>query len=277
MTAALLGLAVGLLLALTGAGGSIVAVPALVLVLHLPMAQAGPMGLVAVALSAGLGAALALKQGLLRYKAAALMAGVGALASPLGLWVAHRTPEQPLALLFSAVLAWVGWHTWRKARAAREPAQDTAAQAAQAAQAAEVPRRNTPCQYNPATGRLRWNPRCAARLASAGAGAGFLSGLLGVGGGFVIVPALLAITDLPMAAVTATSVGVIAIISTSGVASAAWAGAIPWSAALPFAAGAMVGMLGGRALAARWSGPRLQQGFGAFAMLSALALALRSA
>ncbi|MBE7941554.1 MULTISPECIES: sulfite exporter TauE/SafE family protein [Ramlibacter] len=270
MTAAFLGLAVGLLLALTGAGGSIVAVPALVMVLGLPMAQAGPMGLVAVALSAGLGAALALRQGQLRYKAATLMALSGALVSPAGLWVAHRTPEQPLALLFSAVLAWVGWRTWRKARAALAPA------AAAPEQAAPV-RASAPCRYDATTGRLRWNSRCALRLAGAGAGAGFLSGLLGVGGGFVIVPALLLITDLPMAAVTATSVGVIAIISASGVASAAWAGSIPWSAALPFAAGAMAGMLGGRLLASRWSGPRLQQGFGVFAMLSALALALRSA
>ena len=72
-----LGSVVGLILALTGAGGAIVAVPLLIFGLHLSVQQAAPIALLAVGLSAGLGAVLGLREGKVRYKAAALMAACG--------------------------------------------------------------------------------------------------------------------------------------------------------------------------------------------------------
>ena len=73
----LLGLTVGVILALTGAGGGILAVPLLVFGAGLSMAEAGPIGLLAVGLAATLGAVMGLKNGTVRYKAALLIATAG--------------------------------------------------------------------------------------------------------------------------------------------------------------------------------------------------------
>ena len=71
---ALLGLLVGVILALTGAGGGILAVPALVFGTGIGVAQAGPIGLLAVGIAASLGAILGLRAGQVRYRAALLIA-----------------------------------------------------------------------------------------------------------------------------------------------------------------------------------------------------------
>lgn len=260
---AVLGLGVGAVLALTGAGGAIIAVPLLVFGLHLGLAQAAPIGLLAVALSAGLGAWLGWRRGQLRYKAAAFMAVSGLLLTPAGLWLAQRLPNAPLTALFAVVLALVAVRMLRQARAALHGE-------------AVDPRAAPPCLLDEGTGRLRWTPRCAARLAMAGAVAGFLSGLLGVGGGFVLVPTLLAVSNLSMQAITATSMGVLALVSSGAVAQAAVSGQVPWALALPFAGGALVGLLAGRQFAARLAGPRLQQGFAWMALVIAVALMVRA-
>jgi uncharacterized membrane protein YfcA len=260
----LLGLAVGLVLALTGAGGAIIAAPLLVFGLGLKLAQAAPVALLAVTIAAGTGAILGFLTGELRYKAAGLMALAGLAASPVGLWLAQRTPDRPLLVLFAAVLAGVAART--ALQASRELSGRQSSRPA-------LP----PCRIDPAIGRLHWNTRCAWVLAWVGALAGLLSGLLGVGGGFVMVPALLMATDLPTRAVMATSMGVIALVSAGGVASAAIAGWIDVSTAWPFALGALIGMLSGRAWSRRLSGPRLQQGFAALSGLVAVALVWRAA
>lgn len=99
-----LGVIIGAVLALTGAGGGILAVPLLVFGLGLTIVEAAPVGLLAVGLAAGVGAVLGLRQGIVRYRAAGYIAGIGVLMAPIGLWLAHRLPNTPLALIFSAVL-----------------------------------------------------------------------------------------------------------------------------------------------------------------------------
>lgn len=259
-----LGLLVGLVLALTGAGGAIVAVPLLVFGLHLSLAQAGPVGLLAVMLAATLGAVLGWRARVLRYKAAGLMAAAGALTSPLGLWLAHRIPNRPLTTLFAVVLAVVAW------RMLAQASRDLRGEAVVAA-------KSPPCRLNRMLGKLQWNAACARALLLAGATAGFLSGLLGVGGGFIVVPTLLAVSDLPMKAVIATSMGVLALVSAVGVFNAGLAGYMPWGLAWPFAAGALAGLLGGRLFAARLAGPRLQQGFALLSLGIAFSLLVKVA
>ncbi len=262
LASAALGSAVGLILALTGAGGAIVAVPLLIFGLHLSVSQAAPVALLAVGLSAGLGAALGLREGKVRYKAAALMALCGVLLSPLGVWAAQRVPNTPLTLLFAVVLAYVAIRMFRQARATT-PAVPSPPPAA------------PPCNLDAVRGRLIWTLPCARTLASWGAAAGFLSGLLGVGGGFVIVPALRRATDLPMQTIVATSLAVIALVSAGGVVASAIGGHVDWQIAVPFGAGALAGMLAGRGFARHLAGPALQQGFAGFAAIVAIGLAVR--
>ncbi len=81
-----LGVLIGVILALTGAGGGILAVPLLVFVLGLSMVQAAPIGLLAVGLAAAVGALLGLRQGIVRYRAAGFIAGIGILLTPVSRW-----------------------------------------------------------------------------------------------------------------------------------------------------------------------------------------------
>jgi hypothetical protein len=90
---------------------------------------------------------------------------------------------------------------------------------------------------------------------------GVLSGLLGIGGGFVIVPSLTRYTNMAVRSIFATSFAVIALVWIGGVSAATWQGTIAWHIALPFALGAIFALLAGRLIAARLAGARLQQGF----------------
>lgn len=259
-----LGTLVGVIAALTGAGGGILAVPLLVFGLHLTLAQAGPIGLMATGASAALGALLAHRVGLVRYKAAALMAVTGMAFTPIGLWAAARVPTTPLTILFAAVLTYVAFKTYIKA--ARE------------ATSASVPDDDsfTPCKLDESVGRLIWTVPCARVLAGWGLMVGFLSGLLGVGGGFVIVPTLQRYTNLEMRSIVPTSLAVIALVSVAGVAISALSGSLNWTIALPFSAGALLGMVGGRVVSDRLSGATLQKGFAALCLVVAVGLVVRS-
>ena len=261
MLAALgLGLVVGLILALTGAGGGILAVPLLVFGLGASVAEAGPVGLMAVGMAAALGALLGLRDGIVRYRAAVLVAASGMLLSPAGLWAARQADSRWLAVLFALVLLYVAARTFRQASGK----QTTAAT------------KSPVCVRDGASGRFTWTRPCALAMALSGGLAGLLSGLLGVGGGFVMVPALQRYTDLPMKSAVATSLAVIALISLMGVAASAASGALDWAIALPFSAGALAGMLGGRSLAARLAGPQLQQGFAFVSALVAVAMIVKA-
>jgi uncharacterized membrane protein YfcA len=263
MTALFLGLVVGIILALTGAGGGILAVPLLVFGVGIAMVQAAPIGLMAVGMAAALGALLGLKQGIVRYRAALLVAGVGMVLSPLGLLLAHRIDNRWLSVLFAFVLLYVGYRAIARAYG-------------RAPEANPRPAPARPCVRDPGSGRFIWTAPCARALALSGAAAGVLSGLLGVGGGFVMVPALQRYTDLTMQSIVATSLAVIALVSATGVAASAAAGAVDWQVALPFSTGALAGMLGGRAIAHRLAGPHLQAGFGAVSALVAAGMIVRA-
>lgn len=257
----LLGLTVGVILALTGAGGGILAVPLLVFGAGLSMAEAGPIGLLAVGLAATLGAVMGLKNGTVRYKAALLIATAGIICSPLGLWLAQRTPNRPLTILFACVLMYVAFRVFKRSLPTSK---------------APVATKPPPCVLDTQRGKLNWTAPCAWALTVSGVVAGGLSGLLGVGGGFVMVPALQRYTNLTAQSVLATSLAVIALVSMSGVAASSAAGHLQWAVALPFSLGALFGMACGRLIAARLAGPHLQRGFAIVSMLVAVALLVKA-
>ncbi|MCS3467893.1 putative membrane protein YfcA [Pseudomonas sp. JUb42] len=256
-----LGALIGMVLALTGAGGGILAVPLLVFGLGLSMVEAAPLGLLAVGLASAVGALLGLRQGIVRYRAAAYIAGIGVLFAPMGLWLAHRLPNMPLALGFAAVMVYACGRIFIKAWRELKTAQP-------APRAAFLP-----CVLNPLQGRLRWTLPCFRALAVTGALSGLLSGLLGVGGGFVIIPALTRYTDLEMKSVMATSLAVIALVSTGSVVTASVAGVMHWAVGAPFAVGAVLGLIAGRQLTRHLAGPRLQQLFAVVGVMAAILMA----
>lgn len=254
-----LGVVVGLLMGLTGAGGGIISVPLLIFFFGLEVNEAAPVGLTAVAISAGLGAILGFKEKILRYKAAVLMGCFGLTLSPLGLWLSHKIPNTPLIFLFCIVLMLVAFRTYMNA--VHELKGNI-----------KHKRRPPHCQLHQSIGKLIWTVPCARSLMFSGALAGFLSGLLGVGGGFILVPALKKFTDLPMKSIVATSLGVLTIVSTGSAFLAIASGDMKWAIAMPFIAGSAIGLLIGKKLVKHIHGAHLQQIFAALTFLVALGL-----
>ena len=246
-----LGAVVGLVMALTGAGGGVLALPLLVFGLHLSVQQAAPVGLMAVGFAATLGALLGLREGIVRYRAAALMGLAGMLIAPLGVFLAHRLPNRPLLTAFALVLMFTAW---RLLRAPSKEPEDAVL---------------VTCRVEDENHQLTWTRPCARALAGTGLIAGFLSGLLGVGGGFVIVPSLLRHTNLSVRSVQATSLAVISLVSLSGIAAATWHGALPWNLAWPFCTGAVVALLIGKQMAKKLAPGALQRTFAGFSLLVA--------
>jgi uncharacterized membrane protein YfcA len=255
----ILGLIVGVLMGLTGAGGGILSVPLLVFFLHLPMAEASPVALCAISLAASVGAIIGLKHKVLRYKAAIFMSIFGLIMSPIGIWSASKIPNAPLQFLFGLVLIYVSIRLFIRAY---QSIQGTL----------PIAITPPPCRLDLSISKLIWTVPCARSLMYAGITAGYLSGLLGVGGGFVLVPCLKKFTDLPMKAIVATSLGVLAIVSTGGAFVSLVSGNLNIIIAVPFALGALLGLIFGKHLESRMSGTRVQQVFSIFAFMAALNL-----
>lgn len=256
-----LGVLVGIVMGLTGAGGGILAVPLLVFGLHLTIVEAGPVAMLAVGTSAAVGALLGLKANIVRHRATLLIAFSGILMAPLGVWIAYRLDTRLMSLIFAGVLGWVAYKTfheiyWQNLEAKFESA--------------------PPCIRNDYSGRFIWTNSCAVALSLSGAIAGTLSGLLGVGGGFVIVPALQRYTDLAMQSVVATSLAVITVVSLTSVAASFSAGHLDFGIALPFAAGSMAGMGAASMLRPRLSQKYLKTAFGIMCFVVAVAMIMHN-
>jgi uncharacterized membrane protein YfcA len=253
-----LGLLVGAVLALTGAGGGALAVPLLVLALGWSIHLAAPVALVAVGLSSLLGAAFALREGIVRYRAAMVLGAAGMVAAPLGVALAQRLPQGVLLLAFVLFMLFTARRMWRDGPTA-------------------AGRDKAPACVRPeGEQRLHWTRPCLWVMLRVGAMAGVLSGLLGIGGGFVIVPALDRHSNLDLRSIQATSLAVIALVSVSGLTAAWWSGQLQPAAAAPFAVGAVAGLLLGRRWAMRLSTRALRRGFAVVAVVVAVMLLLRT-
>jgi len=268
LTATFLGLAIGALLGLTGAGGGILAVPALMFGLHLGLAEAAPVALIAVGSAAALGAAQGLRRGLVRYKAATLMAIAGGLTAPIGLLLARQLPATLLSLGFAAVMLLVA------ARMARQTIKRPTPTPQFNDAHAETP--DKPCRLSPTTGRFIWTRRSAVTLGSIGAVSGVCTGLLGVGGGFIIVPALTYFSDARMHSIVSTSLMVIALVSAVTVASATAHGLALTTPEWAFIGAAIAGMAAGRTFASRVPQAALQRVFATVCVVVAGVLAWRA-
>lgn len=233
------GLIVGVSLGLTGGGGSIFAVPLLIYGLGIPVGTAIGLSLASVGITAGFGAALRLKAKEVDVRAGLVFAAAGMALAPVGAWLGTKAPATLLLSSFAILMAFVGIRMWRgKSGEGVVPG---------------------PCVTRPGGGP---GAGCYARLSAAGCAAGLMSGLFGVGGGFIIVPALLYVTGMSIHRAVATSLLVIFLISLSGLAAHLARGQqFPMPVTALFIGGGFGGMFLGGALRSRLSGPLLQKVF----------------
>jgi uncharacterized protein len=262
LTSLILGTFVGAVLGLTGAGGGILAVPALVVGMGWPIQLASPVALVAVAGSAAIGAIEAFRRGLVRYRAALLMAIVGVPVTSIGASLAHKLSQRLLLGLFAGVMLLVA------IRLVMQVIDKKASEEMSPICVARVDRR---------TGRISWTWRAGAALAVIGAVTGLMTGLLGVGGGFVIVPMLRKLTNISMHGIVATSLMVVALVGSGGVASAIKVGEdLPLVPTLLFSITTVLGMIVGRLVSHRLSARHVQMGFAGVVFLVWLGIAAKA-
>lgn len=272
-----LALFIGLSLGAVGGGGSILAVPVLVGVAGLPVGEATTGSLVVVGVSSLVGMVSHHLAGRVRILPGLAfgLAGIG--GALVGTRINDALDGDVLLVAFAAVMLVVSarmLQNLRRPSAAgsagdlplllpdpepverRSPTaswQDGAVVRRYVSTSATGPSVATrPDGTAPTTaGRGNVSARQVALVLATGTAVGLLTGTFGVGGGFVIVPALMLVLGFPIAEATGTSLLVIAVNSGVALAMRGDLGGVDWSVIAPFTAAAVVGVLGGRRLADR--------------------------
>ncbi len=213
---------IGAILVTLGAGGSIVTLPVLVYAVGLDVHQAVGTSLLIVGVIAVVGTLLRRRSVSLRT--GLLFGGAGMLGTWPGVWINHRIPSSVVLLGFAATMLIVAG-LMMLGRDLDLPAQ------------------------RPST----------TRAMGVGFGVGAATGLFGVGGGFLIVPALSLLLDLGIVEAVATSLLVIALNSAAGLIGHSSYGTVEWELGLALAAAALVGAGLAFPLSKRLSGPTLER------------------
>lgn len=248
----LFGAIVGLSLGLTGGGGAIFAVPLLVYGLGIAAPEAVAISLAAVGATSFVGFLVRWLNNEVEPRTGLIFAIAGMLGAPAGTWLADLIPDTLLLLMFAALMLVVAILLWRK-----KPQLLLPRTGCPKPESVDGPT----CRRD-AQGKLILNSKCTLLLLVVGCGVGVLSGLFGVGGGFVIVPALILFSGMSIHRAVGTSLMVIALVSISGIASQIVAGReiSPGITGL-FVFGGIAGLLTGQQIGHRLPGPLLQKLF----------------
>ncbi len=242
----LLGLVTGLLLGALGSGGSILALPAFVYAAGLPVKSSVAISLAVVGATSLIGAILAKRRcsthGCPGQEVdggiTALMTAGGLTGAFLGARLSAQVPAETQMLLFGLVMLGAAVGMLR-----RRPLDPCALPAREAVDASSPPR---------------------LLVLPLGLGVGLLTGVVGVGGGFLIVPALTLLARVPVKRAAAISLWIIAANSAAGL--TGYLGHVPiaWGAAGMFLVFALLGLVMGQRLAAHAPPQGLQRGFAVF-------------
>ena len=229
-----IGLVIGVLLGLLGAGGSILAVPALVYVAGQPLKAAIPTSLLVVGVSAA-AAVIPRLRGQVQWRIAAVVGAAGIPAAFAGAALNRSLDERAVLVGFAVVMVAAG------VRMLREP-----------------PEAGGDCALP--GGRVNWRG-CLPKAVGTGIAVGFLTGLFGVGGGFLIVPALVLALGLPMTVAVGTSLVVVVLNSAAGFVAHVGSSDLDWSLAAVFTAAAVAGSLLAARVATRLPAEKLRRWF----------------
>lgn len=231
---AALAIIVGFVLGLLGGGGGVLTVPILVYGLHLPVKAAVPTSLCVVGLVAVIGFLSHLRHGNVALRVAAVFAPFAVVAAFAGARIAKYVPSDVQLIVFAIVGLVASFFMIRGRRV------------------------TTP------TGAYRFDakPRTIALLGLQATGVGLLTGIIGIGGGFLIVPALVLVAKVPMRLAVGTSLLVITMNALGGFAGYIGHAPIDWRIIAWFTAFAVVGTVAGTFASTRVPQQRLRQVFG---------------
>ncbi len=239
LLAPLIGVVIGLALGMLGGGGSILTVPALVYLLGQDAHAAVGTSLAIVGTNALIGAWMHSRHGHVRLRAALLFGVVGLGAAYAGARLSRLLPSALLLVLFAGLMLVIAMLMLRGG----------------APQAHE-----------------RQAPATWMSIVLGGVAVGFLTGFLGVGGGFLIVPALVFLLGMNMRDAVGSSLVVISLNSAAGLLGHLGDGGLDWMLILVIIAGGLLGLRVGSALARTVPVGRLRQGFAGMVVVLAVVL-----
>jgi uncharacterized membrane protein YfcA len=249
--AVVLGLAIGALVGLLGGGGSILAVPALVFAAGQDVRQAVTTSLLVVGITAVVAVLPRLRARQIAWRIGLVFGAAGATTAFAGAAVNRALPESVTLALFATLMAVVGVRMLQ-----------------------EKPATGTACTVD--GGRVNWR-RCIPRTLAGGLVVGFLTGLLGVGGGFLIIPVLTLALGLPMPTAVGTSLVIVAVNSAAGFAAHAGDVSLDVRVTVAFTAAAVVAALAAGRLGAHTDAVRLRRWFAWLVLTLAVLIAGRLA
>ena len=244
-----LGFLIGVSLGALGGGGSILAVPVLVFVAGQSPAEATTTSLLVVGVASIVGAAGHRRHGRVRLSAGVLFGLLGVAGSRAGSVLNRRLDGDVLLLGFAGLIVVAA-----RRIVAGCPSCTRVGEAA-ALRSADPKRGGAAVDARPDAARI-------AKLTAAGTFVGFLTGLFGVGGGFVIVPALTLVLQYSMPQAVGTSLVVIAV-NTATAFAARLGGGVAWGTTLVFVTAAIAGVAAGTRLADRIQPQTMQRSFAA--------------
>ncbi|MEW5770275.1 MAG: sulfite exporter TauE/SafE family protein [Pseudomonadota bacterium] len=258
------GLATGMVLGLFGSGGSIIALPALLYLLHVEPKSAIAMSLGVVAVTATVSGLHNWRRGLVDVRVAAVFGLFGVAGTFAGARLGLVTPVVVQLGLFALVMYAAAWRMLRPARVAA-PAAGVASGVVSSGGGTAV---LGGCQdfFSP----------CMGHIALHGIGVGVLTGLVGVGGGFLIVPALVLLSGIPMKTAVGTSLVIVAAKSYAGF--LGYMGGVPidWAVMGGFTAVTVAGSFLGARFSARISQEALKRSFAWFLVVVATYILFKS-
>lgn len=265
------GILIGLSLGVLGGGGSILTVPVLVSLLHVGPQSATSASLIIVGITAVMAAVAHARGGHVRWKAAAVFGVIGSVTAFGGSILNGAVDPQVLLIAFSALMVVAATAMLRRTRkpagsqdgAVRDPDPGT-----------EHVEGSGDSSVSVATAKKsRVTTAQAGKLVAAALVVGFLTGFLGVGGGFLIVPALVLALGYSMPVAVGTSLVIIAVTSAGAFVERLGSASIPWQIVVPFTIAAIVGSFAGTAISDRISGNALTRSFAVLLVVVAVYVA----
>lgn len=302
LAAAIFGVLIGISLGALGGGGSILTVPALVYALGESAKAATTGSLVIVGVTSLVGSLGHARAGRVRSRAGAAFGAVGIASSYLGTALNRRLDPNTLLLVFAGLMLVAAAAMYARSRrpaSPTEPVPSVATPALVAAGGFTIPPATPPIRRpgrdgprpasaeRPAAGdrmgapiveepRTSLTVRTGVKVVVAGLIVGFLTGLLGVGGGFIIVPALVLALRYTMPVAVGTSLLVISINSAAALLARVGHEQFHWAVIIPFTAAAILGSLAGKRIADRVPGTSLTRAFAGLLVLVAGYVAVRA-